>query len=208
MMKKRVTFAMFCLIATLSVQFIVSGYLANQPKNEADCYLGVSFCGYTTAEAVKLIDRVKTYTNLFVLQSGPVSENETATNEICQYAVDSGLKIVVFFGDLSYRVLDQKGLLWRLSWLDYAKQRWGDNFLGVYYYDEPGGIQLDFNWTSTGYYRFLFNSTTRDYAGAEDYFVNNFLDDPGIVRLNAGSINAFTSDYTFYWFDYLAGYDT
>jgi hypothetical protein len=207
MVKKRIIFAMFCLVTTLSAQFIVSGYFTRQQKNGADFYVGVSFCGDTTAEAVQLIDRIKTYTNLFVLQSGPVSENETATNEICQYAVDSGLKFIAFFGDLSYRALDQRGLLWRLSWLDYAKQRWGDSFLGLYYYDEPGGIQLDYNWTSSGYFR-LFNATERNYGGAEDYFVNNFQDDPGIIRLHLSSISALTSDYAFYWFDYLAGYDT
>ena len=56
-------------------------------------YLGVSFCGNTTTEAKILIDKVKDYTNLFVLQSGPVSYNMTSATEICDYATSQGLNI-------------------------------------------------------------------------------------------------------------------
>lgn len=36
-------------------------------------HVGVSFGGNTTTQAELLIDKVKSYTNLFVVQSGPVS---------------------------------------------------------------------------------------------------------------------------------------
>ena len=144
-MKKWLTVLLVVLLAASTTTVIATYYLA--AKSEADCYVGVSFCGDTVAEAKLLIDRVKSYTNLFVLQSGPVSENETATNEICDYAVDAGLSIIVYFGDLTPRFLEDEGLVWRLSWLNTTQQRWGDQFFGVYYYDEPGGIQVDCNWT-------------------------------------------------------------
>jgi hypothetical protein len=38
-------------------------------------------------------------------------------------------------------------MLWRLPWLNNSKNRYGDQFLGVYLYDEPGGIYIDYNWT-------------------------------------------------------------
>jgi len=41
-----------------------------------------------------LIDRVKDFTNLFVPYSGPVSKNETAMTEICEYAVAADLNII------------------------------------------------------------------------------------------------------------------
>jgi len=141
-MKKMLTVPTVCLLLIVSTAFFVSSVHENEKAETTEFYVGVSFCGNTTAEAELLIDRVKEFTNLFILQSGPVSENETATNEICDYAVDVGLDIIVFFGDLDERILPEHKL-WRVSWLNLAKQRWGDKFLGVYYYDEPGGLWLD-----------------------------------------------------------------
>jgi hypothetical protein len=90
-----------------------------------DVYTGATFCGNTSAEASLLIDRVKGYTDLFVILSGPVSNNETAMTENYEYAVNAGLHIIVFFGDLDSRVLALKNLEWRLSWIKMAKQKMG-----------------------------------------------------------------------------------
>jgi hypothetical protein len=111
---------------------------------KAGFHVGVSFCGNTTAEAKLLIDRVKTYTNLFVVQSGPVSVNETSMNEIVNYAVDANLDVIVFFGYF------YPNITWQIPWLDYAKQQWGDKFLGIYLNDEPAGQTIDANWN--GYF--------------------------------------------------------
>ena len=63
-------------------------------------YVGVAFGGNTTAEAKVLIDEVKGYTNLFILDSGrnAITQNETAVNEICNYAVANGLNVIVNVG--------------------------------------------------------------------------------------------------------------
>lgn len=204
-MKRRVALSALCLLLTLSAAFLVSSCAVNETGNRADCYVGVSFCGNTTTEATLLIDRVKDFTNLLVLQSGPISENETATNEICSYAADAGLNFIVFFGDLTPSLLPEEHR-WRLSWLNYAKQRWGNLFLGVYYYDEPGGVQMDYNWNESEFFPFFYNSTNRNYDWAEKYYRIGLSNDPGIVGLGARSIDVFTSDYAFYWFDYSAGY--
>ncbi len=112
-----------------------------------DFHFGVSWGGNTTAQAKLLIDRVKNFTNLFVIQSGPVSVNETALNEIADYAVSSGLDVIAYFG--FFRANET----WQVPWLSYAQQRWGSSFLGVYMHDEPGGVTLDANWT--GYFEQL-----------------------------------------------------
>ncbi len=104
-------------------------------------HVGVSFGGNTTAQAKVLIDRVKNFTNLFVVQSGPVSTNETSLNEIVHYAVASDLDVIVYFGYFN------PAYPWQIPWLDYAKQTWGSHFLGIYLNDEPGGQTLDVNWT-------------------------------------------------------------
>ena len=106
-------------------------------------YVGVAFGGNTVDEAKAMIDRTKNYTNLFILQSGPLTENQTATTEICDYAAASGLNLIVYFNDFDPRVLAQKDLTWRTTWVNNAKSVYGEHFLGIYYYDERGGIYLE-----------------------------------------------------------------
>lgn len=202
----------------ISTAAVAQYYLAETP-GQAECYVGVAFCGNTTAEAKLLIDKTKDYTNLFVLQSGPISKNETAINIICDYAVASGLDFIVFFGWFDF---DHP---WQVPWLDYAKKRWGESFLGLYLYDEAGGIQVDYNWTRmisrikaidpsffeviAPYFQENLNETvTRDYAAAQKRFDDYIVNWVRINELSDREITAFTADYALYWFDYVSGYDT
>lgn len=207
-MKKRFALTIISFVIILSAAFFASNHFLNQKEDEEapEVYVGVTFCGNTTAEAELLIDRVKDYTNLFVLYSGPVSENETAMTEICEYAIAAGLNIVVYFGDLDSRVLPIKNLEWRLTWMNMAKQRWGNKFLGVHYYDEPGGIYIDLDWNENLLIR---NVTYADltYDMVASWFIGGFHWDDGFEAIKANSLDAFVSDYALYWFDYLAGYD-
>lgn len=207
-MKKALTLVLILLFLFSAFAFLTHNYSTSAPETIEQCYVGVAFCGNTTAEAKLLIDRVKTYTNLFVLQSGPISENETATNEICDYAVSSGLNIVVYFGDLTPRILQEKNLLWRLSWLNNAQEQWGEKVLGVYLYDEPGGIYLDYNWTEDDIWPR--NATLADltYDSIANLYNRGFKEvDPGFITAKRSALDVFVSDYALYWFDYLAGYD-
>jgi hypothetical protein len=208
-LKKILIFLILFILLLAFLPFFVATVYEHEDKKEADCYFGVSFCGNTTAEAMLLIDRVKDYTNVIVIQSGPVSWNETATNEVCHYAVESGLDIIVYFGDLSPRALEKKlnetgiDLFWRLTWISTAKEKYGENFLGVYYYDESGGIWLD-QIESINTTRFV-NPT---YDSIAELFTAFLPNDRGYQALKNNSINVYASDYALYWFDYKMGYDT
>jgi len=193
------------LILTIGILIISLAFfilLTNLSSNPPSCYLGVSFCGNTVHEAKLLIDKVKSYTNLFVLQSGPLSRNETATDEICNYAVASGLRVIVYFGDLDPKWLT-KETMWRASWIKTTKQRWGDSFLGIYYYDEVGGLYLDTDKNATRW-RLPPNST---YDTRAEDFINRLQKEPGAIALKANSTTIFVSDYVLYWFDYIGGFD-
>ena len=110
--------------AILASSFDVFNF-ANVRGNLDECYVGVAFCGNTTAEAKLLVDRVKDYTNLLIIQSGPVSINETALNEICEYSIAANLDVIVFFGDLDPRIIaNDTSKSWRTAWVDLAKLRW------------------------------------------------------------------------------------
>jgi hypothetical protein len=195
--------AFFLILTILLAAVTVQRFWFSESVKQNQCYVGVAFCGNTTKEAKLLIDRVKGYSNLFILQSGPVSVNETAISEICDYAVAAKLNIIVYFGDLDPAVLAAKNLTWRTSWINSAKLRWGEQFLGVYYYDERGGIYLDTNKNATQWH-LPPNST---YDSVATSFINGFLRDPVTVWLKAHKIPIFASDYGLYWFDYLSGYD-
>lgn len=215
------------LIVTAS--FLVSHSMTSNNVDETPFYFGVTFCGNTTTEAKTLIDKVKDYTNLFVLQSGVISNNETATTEICDYAVDTGLNIIVNLGvNWSYN----RVWTWQFPWFQTAPQRYGDKFIGAYYDDEPAGIQLDYNW-----FNFFLNysthfqgnphasllhqifadlehkmeNTTRpqptDYDTEAAWFQMILESNQGHNSLREAGITTFTSDYLLYWFDYLGGYD-
>jgi len=219
-MKKAFALPMMCLLLIVSTGFLVSSvHETSSTITDADCLVGVAFCGNTTQEAKLLIDRVKDYTNLFVLQSGPVSENETATTQICDYAVEAGLDLIVFFGDLDAQVLQVKtdyyheDFTWRISWVNNAKERYGNKVLGIYYYDEPGGKWVDYQtWSTlierafnvTDYHDVIVEATYDDVAKA---YTQADEGDGGYQLIRDNSLMLFSSDYLLYWFDYQMGYD-
>jgi len=122
----------------LTALVLIAVFVVNSPRVDEKSkpfYVGVTFCGNTTAEAKLLVDKVKNYTNLFVLQSGTLQRNNTAMDEIGDYAIASGLHFSVYSGvDEAFQSNE---------WIDAAEQRWGNQFLGIYYNDEPGGKMLD-----------------------------------------------------------------
>jgi hypothetical protein len=188
------------LIAIFCSAIIYSHYNFENEVSEEEFFFGVSFGGNTTSQAKLLIDKVKGYTNLLIINSWEVSINETALNEICEYAVDSDLDFMVFFDFLSHI-----GYPWHLTWwLDAAKERWENHFLGVYIYDEPGGRHIDSGEWDEG----LTFGNISDYGEATEFFVTSISSTPSMRDLKSRGIPAFTSDYALYWFDYLAGYDT
>ncbi len=100
-------------------------------------YFGVTYCGNSTTEAKQSVDQVKNFTNLFVIQSGPLMSNLPAMEEICDYAVNSGLDIIVYY---SYNGAADNTCA---NFTKIAEPRWGSHFLGLYYNDEPAGKMLD-----------------------------------------------------------------
>ena len=201
-------------------------------------YVGIAFCGNTTAEAKTQIDKTKTYTNLFILDIGrsPLSRNETGVMEICDYAVANSQSVIVNLGINSPYDNDTTTWFWQQDMTTVKQnwtQRWGDKFLGVYYNDEPGGIQLDGEWAmwyewfgehldqidhsaAAAMYQiylkmlsYVDNGTKpTDYNMETDFFINEVIvKDPGMQNLTAADIPIFTSDYCLYWWDYLGGYD-
>ena len=179
-------------------------YVHNENKNgdsDDEFFFGVSFGGDTVSQAKSLIDKVKGYTNFFLVNNWDISTNETALNEVVHYAVDANLSTMVFFDFIpeSYQ--------WLQLWLETARDSWGNRFLGVYLYDEPGGKQLDEGqWRSGPTAARLFENVS-DYSDAATRFTTA-IPSTDMQKVKNSNLPVFTSDYALYWFDYLAGYDT
>ena len=109
---------------------------------QRDSFFGVSFGLETADEAKLLIDKVKDYTNLFLVNSWDISTNETALDEVCDYAAESGLSFMVFFDYISVSE-HAYGYPWHREWVTTAKDTWGNKVLGIYIYEGPGGKQID-----------------------------------------------------------------
>jgi len=186
------------LVSVVCLPIVYFHYKIINEASKEDFFFGVSFGLNTTSEAKLLIDKVKGYTNLLVINSWEISTNETALNEICEYAVNAKMHFIVFFDFISH-----VGYPWHLTWLDTATERWGSNFLGVYLYEEPGGRQIDWGQWDEG--ETLANVS--DYSEAANSFVTRIPATWSMQDLKNRSIPVFTSDYALYWFDYLAGYD-
>jgi hypothetical protein len=159
-----------------------------------DFYFGVAFGQSTFEEAKTQIDEVKNFTDFIVITSWDIATNESVLNQVCDYAYHANLKFIVYFDYISQIIYP-----WQSGWLDYAKQRWGDFFLGVYLKDEMGGRQIDTNATVT----YAFN-----YTDAANQFVDAIAHYNSTVLAKSKDIQLFTSDYALYWYDYLGGYDT
>ena len=228
-------FAIALIILTVSTPIFISESHA-QTSSAVNCYVGVTYGGDSVAGAEQLIDKVSSYSNLFIVDSWTISgaPNDTALNEICDYAVNANMYIIVYFNFIFQNMTLSLGNLynattwnaygyspWHVSWLNSAREQWGDKFLGAYLYDEPGGKQIDdgywdgANMTFSGRPVTTFaNVTTYDQAAstyvssiARSGSMQVFTNTSYRYGLNS-PMPVFVSDYALYWFDYKAGYST
>ena len=163
-------------------------------------YLGVEFSyGDQFSQLKALVDKVENYTNLFVIGSLGISFNRSALDQSADYLFHSGLKFIVFFTS-SNMYNDSNGYPGDntiFDWMGNATMKYGQQFLGVYRFDEPGGNQLD-----DGHSRLVNNGTSyaevsQDYVSGLSIIIKYFLNFAPQI---------FTADYGLYWFDYNSSY--
>ncbi|MCW3999570.1 MAG: hypothetical protein NWE93_04975 [Candidatus Bathyarchaeota archaeon] len=191
-------------IATVLVLVVVFSLFAalnwfGSNRVDDDFYLGVEFAyGDQPAQVQALVDKVKGYTNLLVLGSVELTFNQTALTEACDIVYAADLNFIVLFTGLEkydYHTWD---------WMVAAQAKYGERFLGVYRYDEPGGNQLD-NGASQLIHSYDLESGP-SYAEVSRVFVGNLSYFPAYYLQYAPKM--FTSDYALHWFDYKANYTT
>jgi hypothetical protein len=170
-------------------------------EESPDVFVGVDIAYGGVEDVKRLADEVAAYTNLFVLGCTGVTQDRPKLEEACQYLFDKGLYFVVYQEyPLDYNWFS----ITKSDWLEYAKDRWGSRFLGIYYTDEVGGRQLDHvtDWMTV--------KQADNYLDADSQFNTKISDAVSWFRdgySGGNDVSLFTSDYALYWFDYRAGYD-
>ncbi|MBN1245776.1 hypothetical protein JXA31_09315 [Candidatus Bathyarchaeota archaeon] len=171
----------------LNFSFPVYAQTETQPP---DVFFGVDVAYENLTEIKVLIDEISSYTNLLGIGCTGITYNVTRLDEVCQYVYDKGLSFLVY----TERFLNRQ-------WLEDAKNRWGERFLGFYVWDEIGGKQLDL-------YEYKAVDKADNYTDASNQFFDIMAHSLNFVGYNDPAVPAvFTSDYALYWFDYKIGYD-
>src|SRR4030067_304543 len=138
-MQKRTSAVTLTLVVIILFSLFAALVWLDTPPEIPEFYVGVEVA-YTNAnvdDVRNMVDKVRNYTNVFVIGSIELTFNETALNDSCDYIHNAGLKIVVLFTDATKYDFDT------LTWLTQAQTKYGNAFLGLYRYDEPGGDQLE-----------------------------------------------------------------
>jgi hypothetical protein len=183
------------LIVVLSISAIATAYWwLNSVDSDSEFFVGVEFAYSGNVNDLKaLVDKVKNYTNVFVIGALEISFNQAALNESCDYVVKSGLNLIVFFTDsdmYNYNIF---------QWMTEAKQKYGNKFLAVYRYDEPGGNQLDQGPSVLVKNATNYHTAAASYTNALKLLIDYYMQ---------YTDNVITADYGLYWFDYDAAYTT
>jgi hypothetical protein len=193
----------FLLLLTLSCSTLLGVFpsITVQAENAPDVFVGVDIAYGGVNEIKQWVDKIGSYTNVFVLGCTAVTQDRLKLEEACQYLFDKGMFFIVYQDhplDLSWISSGNS------SWLETAKDRWGSHFLGFYYVDEVGGRQLDLapNWVTVhkaDNYSEASSQFNRLTSGSVDWFRHSYI--------GGQNVTLFTSDYALYQFDYQAGYD-
>jgi len=199
MMKLWGLLLIFLLVGVAFLPVLSFLYRADVESDVDEFYFGVSFDGRCAEDFFPMVDRVRGFSNFFVVNSWDITTNQTALDMVCDYVADSGLYFVVFFD-----LISRKAYPWHQQWISEAGQRWGDKFLGIYLHDEPGEKQVD---------KHRHFSDAIDYDDAAEQFIHALQygtpENPATSMLDAKSkgIRLFTADQMLHWWVYLAGYD-
>jgi len=210
--RKYVILATVLLIVLISLSLFLAVNVLKKQTATSPFYVGVEFAyGSQFSQLKALVDKVENYSNLIVIGSIDLTFNRTALDESCDYIFNSGLNFIVLFTSYTmYNASNGWGSYTIFDWIVAARQKYGDQFLGIYRFDEPGGNQLDktqfmlINNTST----FSYPDNPTGYAEVSEGYVGYLtaMLDNYFIRTNY-TTKIFTADYGLYWFDYNGSYN-
>ncbi len=194
------------LVSVLSGAFLLRSYvwsdsiLAEDPQPKFYVGVDIPYANLTAVE--NRINQVSSFANLIIIGCTNITYDPAKLSVVCQY---------IFDRDIYFQVYSEGPI--NQQWVAEAISKWGNHFLGLYVWDEPGGKQADLAHDEA-----ILNSTDAFSPAPGQPVTNSDIEQRfegilhmGITRSSQyGSVTLpiFTSDYALYWFDYKAGYDT
>ena len=191
-------------LVILLIPSVILGYGSialdsSQEEEVQEFFVGIDVA-YADVDAIKeLIDEVSPYTNLFVIGSTGISYNETKLNDVCQYLYEQDMHFIIYTHSVSTS---------RFQLIVNIQNKYANHFLGVYFDDEQGGKQLDLSghrWVQDA--DNSSEAATRFVDGLYGWLNSSFNRNETATQIKASDFYLFSSDYTYYWYDYKAGYD-
>jgi hypothetical protein len=203
--RKYVVLAALLLVALISVSLFLSFKKPNTQNVVRPFYVGVEYAyGNQFSQVKALADKVKDYTNFFVIGSPSLTFNRSALDQSCDYLYSSKLNFIVLI--TSFPMYNDSNCYPSnnnvFDWIGNATIKYGSQFFGIYRFDEPGGNQLD-NGTSR-----LISSTLGGYTEVSNSYVGNLSAIINYYFNHSGTPRIYTSDYGLEWFDYKSNYST
>jgi hypothetical protein len=185
--------------------FLYYNFLVDNNAKEvpSGLFVGVDVAYDNVTEIKMLVDEIRPYTNTIVIGSTGITFDMAKLDDVCQYVYDRGFYFMIYAHPLG----EPEPLAIQRQWVLDAKPRWGDHFLGLYAFDEPGGRQLDNasykivndeEWFADNY-----TEAAGKYVNTAFVYLNHLIED----QMGGLDLPLFTSDYALYWFDYKAHYD-
>jgi hypothetical protein len=191
------------LILLLIVSLFLTCRVFNKPP--PDVFVGIDVAYDDVAEIKLLVDEIKPYTNTIIIGSSGITFDVVKLDDVCQYVYDRGFYFMIFAHPLD----EPDKLVIQCQWVLDARPRWGEHFLGLYAFDEPGGRQLDnasYRIVSEGWIADNYKNWTEAadrYVNTAFIYLHHMIED----QMCGLDLTLFTSDYALYWFDYKAHYD-
>jgi len=139
--RRRKAIIVIIIVDLFLIAFLLAFNYPMKTTSNEQFFLGVEIAYGNFDDLKSVVTEVKNYTNLIVLGLPEVSINRVMLDQSCEYIYQSGLNFIVLFTNTS----QYNG--WQnytpAQWVSDAKAKYGEKFVAVYRWDEPGGDQLD-----------------------------------------------------------------
>lgn len=191
-----IRFMVVFLVAIIFLSLAITGILLKVRSTKPEVFIGVMAGFGTVDEIVRFVNEVDNYVNLIIISELNITTNATALYEVFDYLAARGLYFIPFMTLFDY--VDDP------NFFQVARERWGEHFLGVYTFDEPGGKQIDL-----AEHRPV--DEAQNYSDAASEYLQVVARE-GLLTFaekfnQVDTFTIFTSDYALYWFDYTACYN-